>query len=106
MDSTFPSLRLGLTRGVARQGGTSGRDGVFGIGLALAPPALPIGSVNFDDADAFSLEMPGQPRSIGACSFDADQLDRAEVAQPGQQLLVALNRGVEALDAEKSALII
>ena len=48
------------------------------------------------------LEMTGQPGSIGPSPFDADQLDRAEVAQPPQQLLVAALGGGEALDAEES----
>ena len=74
----------------------------MGIGLALASPALAIGPVHFDDPDALGLEVPGEPGAIGTRAFDADQLDRAEVAQPAQQLLVAaLGRG-EALDAEES----
>jgi hypothetical protein len=106
MDSTFPSLVLASPEASPDRAARAAEMASSGSDLPFAPPALPIGSVNFDDADPFSLEMPGQPRSIGTCSFDADQLDRAEVAQPGQQLLVALNRGVEALDAEKSAPII
>ena len=46
--------------------------------------------------------MASQPGAIGPGAFDADELDRAEVAEPPQQLLVAaLGRG-EALDAEES----
>ena len=94
--------RLGLAAGVAREGGPGGRDGVLGVGLALAPAALAVGAVDFDDADPFGLEVPGQPGAIGPGPFDPDQLDGAEVAQPPQQLLVAaLGRG-EALDAEES----
>jgi hypothetical protein len=81
--------RLGLTGGVAREGGPGGGDGVLGIGLALEPAALSIGTVDFDDADALGLEVAGQPGPIGPGPFDADQLDGAEVAQPAQQLLVA-----------------
>ena len=81
--------RLGLADGVAREGGTGGRDGVLGVGLALAPAALAIGAVDFDDTDAFGLEVTGQPGPIGTRPFDADQLDGAEVGEPPQQLLVA-----------------
>ena len=74
----------------------------MGIGLALEPTPLSIGTVDFDDADPLGLEMTGEPGSIRTCPFDADQLDGAEVAQPPQQLLVAGLRGSEALDAEES----
>ena len=79
-----------------------GGDGVLGIGLSLEPPALAIGAVNFDHSHTLGLEMTGQPSSIGPSPFDADQLDRAKVAQPAQQLLVAVLGGGEALDAEES----
>ena len=48
LDVSVPGL--GFTGGVARERRSGGRDGVFGIGLALAPPALAIGPVDFDDA--------------------------------------------------------
>ena len=94
--------RLGLTGGVTREGGTGGRDGVLGIGLALAPPALAVGTVDFDDADPLGLEVAGEPGTIGPGPFDADQLDGAEVGEPPQQLLVAALGGGEALDTEES----
>src|SRR5271163_3290985 len=72
--------RLGLTGGIARLGRTSGGDGVLGIRLAPAPTALAVGPVDFDDADALGLEVPGQPGSIGTRAFDADELDGAEIA--------------------------
>jgi hypothetical protein len=64
---------------------------------------LAIGSVDLDDANPLGLEVAGQAGSIGPRSFDPDQLDRAEVAQPAEQRLVALGRGVEALDAEQGS---
>jgi hypothetical protein len=73
----------------------------LGIGLALEPPALSVGSVDFDDADTLGLEVSGQPGAIGPGPFDANRLDRTEVAQPAQQLLVATLRRGEALDAEE-----
>ena len=72
------------------------------VGLALAPAALAVGAVDLDDADPLALEMPGQPGAIGPGAFDADQVDRAEAAQPPEQLLVAAVGGGEALDAEES----
>ena len=99
LDVSVPAL--GFTGRVAREGGSSGRDGILGIGLALAPAALAIGPVDFDDADLLSLEVPGQPGSIRACALDTDQLNGAEVTQPGQQLLVAALRGGKALDTEE-----
>jgi hypothetical protein len=73
----------------------------LGIGLAFEAPALAVGSVDFDDADTLGLEVSGQPGAIRAGPFDANQLDRTEVAQPAQQLLVATLRRGEALDAEE-----
>jgi hypothetical protein len=78
----------------------------LGVRLALAPAALSVGTVDFDDADPFGLEMTGEPGSIGPGPFDADQLDEAEVAQPAQQLLVTIGCGGEALDAEQGAPLI
>ncbi len=98
--------RLGFAAGLAREGSSGRRDGVLGIGLSLAPAALAIGAVDFDDADPFNLEMAGQPGAIGPSPFDPDQLDGAEVTQPAQQLLVtALGRG-EALDAEEGPSVV
>ena len=75
----------------------------MGIGLALEPPTLSIGTVDFDDADMLGLEVSGQSGSIGPGPFDTDQLERAEVAQLAQELLVAALGGGEALDAEEGA---
>ena len=76
--------RLGFTASLTGQSSSGGRDGVLGIGLALASPTLAIGAIDFDDADAFTLEETGQPGSIRARPFDPHQLDRSEVAQPAQ----------------------
>jgi len=78
----------------------------LGVGLALAAPALAVGAVDFDDADPLGLEVPSEPGSIGARPFDADQLDRAEIAQPPQQQLVAALGGCEALDAEEGPSVV
>ena len=75
----------------------------MGIGLTLAPPALSVGAVHFNDSNPFRLEVSGEPGAIGTGPFDADQLDGAEVAQPAHQLLVAALGGGEALDPEQRA---
>jgi hypothetical protein len=103
-DASVP--RLGLAGGVAREGGPGDGDGVLEIGLALESAALAVRAIDFDDADLLGLEMTGQPRTIGARPFDADELDPAEVAQPAQQLLVAALGGGEALDAEQRSPLI
>ena len=97
---------LGLAAGVAREGRPGSRDGILGIGLALEPAPLSIGTVDLDDPDLFTLETTGQAGAIGARPFDADQLDGAEVAQPAQQLLVAAFIGAEALDTEESSSLV
>ena len=74
MDSTFPPLVLASP---VASPGPGGRDGVLRVGLALAPPALAVGAVDFDDADPLGLEMSGEPGAIGPGAFDTDQLDRA-----------------------------
>jgi hypothetical protein len=52
------------------------------------------------------LEVTGEPGSIRPGPFDTDQLDRAEVAQPPQQLLVSTFIGAEALDTEESSSLV
>ena len=78
----------------------------MGIGLSLAPALLAVGAVDFDDANPFNLEIAGQPGAIGPSPFDPDQLDRAEVTQPTQQLLVTALRRCEALDAEEGPSVV
>jgi hypothetical protein len=58
-------LRVGLTAGLARESSPGSGDGVLKVGLSLEPPALSVGSVDFDDADVFTLEVAGQPGTIG-----------------------------------------
>ena len=73
----------------------------MGIGLALAATTLTVGAIDFDDANPFGLEVPREPGPIGPGPFDADKLDGTEIAQPTQQLLVAVTRRGEALDAQE-----
>ncbi len=101
MDSTFPSLLLASPAASPERAARAAVMASWGSDLPFAPAALSVGTVDFDDADPFGLEMTGEPGSIGPSPFDADQLDEAEVAQPPQQLLVAALGGGEALDAEE-----
>jgi hypothetical protein len=72
----------------------------------ILPATLAIRSVDFDDADTLGLEVPGQTSSIGTGSFDADELNDAKVAQPAQQLLIAIRRRGEALDTEERSSLV
>jgi hypothetical protein len=47
--------------------------------------------------------MPGQARPVAAGPFDTDQGDRAEPAQPAQQLRVPGRGGRELLNAQQPA---
>jgi hypothetical protein len=53
------ATRKTLTEGITRLRGMGSGDGVLGVGLALAPPALAVGTVDFDDPHTLGLEMPG-----------------------------------------------
>src|ERR1019366_72198 len=81
MASTFPSLGLGLTGGIAALGGPGSRDGVLGVGLAVAMPTLAVGSVALDPPDALPVQVTGEPSTIRAGALDAQQLDRTEAFQ-------------------------
>ena len=85
LDVSVP--RLGFTASVTALGGPGGRDGVFGVGLALAPPALAIGPVHLDHRRPLGLEMTGQSGPIGSGALDADQLDGTEVARQANSFL-------------------
>ena len=82
MASTFPVPGLGLGDGVTREHGLGGGDGVDGIGLAVAAPALAIGTAHLDRLHPLEVEEAGEPSSIGPGSLDAKALDLAELLQP------------------------
>ena len=83
--------RLGLTGSVTRlRQFASGSNGVLGVGLALAPPALAVRTIDLDQPDPLALEVTGDIRPhTNPSLLPPDQLDGAEMAQPPQQFLVA-----------------
>jgi len=73
-------------------GGPGCGDGVLGVGLALASPALAVGPVDFDDGDALLVQVPREPRPIAAGALDADELDGPEALEEAQELPIARRR--------------
>jgi hypothetical protein len=102
MDSTFPSLVLASPEASPERAARAAEMASLGVGLALEPPPLSIGTVDFDDPDPLGLEMTGEPGTIGPRPFDTDQHDGAEVGEPPEQQLVTIGRCGEALDPEES----
>ena len=95
------STGLGLAARPTTEGGPRCFDGVERVRLASTAALLAIRSVDLYDVYAHPLEVPGQTRSIGAGSFDADLGDAAEVLEPRHQGLVAGGIGRETLGAEQ-----
>ena len=62
-----------------------------------APAVRP---VHLDDVDVLAGEVAGQADAEAAGALDADAVDGAEAAEPGEQLAVAGRGGGEALGAE------
>jgi hypothetical protein len=89
------------TRRLASLGGPRCSNGVFGVGLALAPAALAIGTVDFGHRDLVGPKMPGQPGPVAAGALQADELDGAEAHEPAQESPIARRRSREALHAEQ-----
>jgi hypothetical protein len=75
---------LGPSVGIATLGGPRRRDGVEGVRLASAPPALAVGPVHLDDRDPLAVQVPGESGPVTAGPFDTDQLEGPEGLQPGQ----------------------
>jgi hypothetical protein len=73
----------------ARLGGPGGVDRVERVGLALPAAVLPVGTVDFDDADAGRGDEAGQAGAIAAGPLDPDQADGPEPAQPAKKVGVA-----------------
>jgi hypothetical protein len=84
-DRLYPAITSpGRSRCTARQGRLRGADRIQRIGLALAPPVLPVRPVHLDDPDPSGADVPGQARTVTASALDADQADRAEALQPAK----------------------
>jgi hypothetical protein len=106
MASTFPLLALASPVASPPWAERAAADGVFGLGLALAPPALAVGSVDLDHAHVVGEEVPGEPRAIAAGSFDAHQLEVPEGLEPAEQNPIAPGCGLEALDAKQRSSLV
>src|SRR4051812_1114503 len=94
---------LGQPARVTRLGGAGCGDGVLGVALAASAATLTVRSVDLDHGHLFGVEVAGQPGPVGPGALDADQLDLAEVTEPGEELAVAGGGGVERLDAQQVA---
>ena len=73
---------LGLRVGVAAQRRPGSRFGVDGVGLAAAPSRLAVRAVHLDDLDASGSEVPGEVRTVEACTLDAHERHAAVGSEP------------------------
>jgi hypothetical protein len=92
---------FGRAAGPARLSGPGSADGVQRVGLALPAAVLAVRAVNLDHADTGRGDMAGQAGAVAAGSFDPDQADGPEPAQPPQEAGVASRAGRELPDAEQ-----
>jgi hypothetical protein len=51
---------------------------------------LTVGSIDLDDANRLAQQQASEPRAIGAGALDADEIELAEAAQPGEQPAVVV----------------
>ena len=97
---------LACTLGSPRQRRPSRFHGISWIRLAGAAARLAVGPVDLDHLDACGAQEPRQARAIRTSAFDPHAGDRAERAQPAQELVVAHGRRLEVLDGEQPADVI
>jgi hypothetical protein len=69
-------------------GGTSSRDGIFGIRLAPATSTLTIRPIDLDDADIVVVEVTGEAGAVAAGALGASEVDLSESRQPPVELPV------------------
>ena len=101
MDSTFPSLVLASPAASPERAARAAEMASWGSDLPLSRRRWRLGrSTSTRIRSAWRCRVSPRPHQTGP--FDADEVDRAEVAQPPQQFLVALLGGGEALDAEEN----
>ena len=86
LDVTGGGLRS--SAGPARQGSSSGFDGVELIGLAVAATSLTVRPVDLDHHDARCRQVPGESGTVAAGALHSDPLHRAEGAEPARQLVI------------------
>ena len=82
---------------------TGRADRVQRVRFTLPAVVLPVRSVDLDDPDAGSGDVPGQARAVAAGALDPHQAHRPEPAQPAQQPGVTRGRGRELLHAEQAS---
>lgn len=96
-------LRLSVPLGATRQRGTRRLDGVGGIGLAGASPALAVRPVNLHDLDAGLAQEACEARAVRARALDADPHDLAVALEEAQQRTVACRCRGELANREQPA---
>jgi hypothetical protein len=69
----------------------------------MPAPLLPVAAVDLDHAHAAAGQVSGQSGAVAAGAFHADQVDRAEAAQPVQQPRITVRVGRELRHAEQPA---
>jgi hypothetical protein len=94
---------LGHARGGACEHGPGGGLGVDRVGLAAASAGRPVGAVDLEHDLAVGMQEAQQPRGVGAGAFDAEALDLAQPACPGEQLPVAAGGGGHRGGGEQAA---
>jgi hypothetical protein len=100
-DVSVASLRQAA--GSARQGRSSGGDGVERVGLPGLAAGGTICPVDLEDGDAEAGEVAGEAGAVAARALDPDPLHAAEAAEPAGESGVAGGGGRERLDAEQAA---
>ena len=80
---------FGLSCGFAAQRGARRGFGVGGVGLAVAPPRLAVGTVHLHHRHADRGEVARQAGAVAAGAFHADDPQRTPGPQPGDEFAVA-----------------
>jgi hypothetical protein len=101
-----PGGLLGGDRRCEAQRVTCGQFGVDRVGLAAPAPGVRVGLVDLEHLHALRDEMPGQSGGEGAGRLHTDPVDRAEAAQPRQQVAIARRGDVERLGCQKRSAVV
>ena len=106
MDSTFPSLDLASPATSPARAARAAVMAAWGSDLPLRRRRWRLGRSTSTTLTRSAWRWRVSPAPVGPRPFDADQLDRAEVAQPSEQQLGAALGGGEALDAEEGSSVV
>jgi hypothetical protein len=87
---------LGRNGDLAREHRTGGVLGVERVVFAVESAVGPVGTGDLDHTVTVAAQEPGQPDAVGAGALDPERHDTALCLGPGQQLLVALGRDIDA----------